>query len=473
MWAARTHQRSHFASVTFGVTSAFVLAPLLWEGTVRFQELTAGFASLVLLGYVTLSLGLAWREKLQAIPWIAVAASVGTALALLVATHELLTLTVALLGIALLTEAAAWSGRWLSLRTISALGADCAVGVLGLVMTSPEGAPAGYPPMSAREILALSLALLLIYGASFVVRGFVLGRIWTFGEVAQVAVAFGLGTSVSLRVRQHGAAAVLGLVFLMLAMFCYWGALQRFADTAMRWDRRVCMNYAAGLVLAGIFLLHGRNLRALLLSLAALAATIVFTRTGRLDLGIHGTLYLLVGCVVSGLFRYAWGALAGSVPTWPEWSFWVVALTGLGSYVIGSSTLRQSWMTRALSAMSAATAGFAVAALAVAAISQLGAAQLSASRLSMVRTMVTCMTALGLSYLGSRGNRVELRWVAYGAVGLGAFKLAIEDLRFGNAGTLMVSLLFYGLVLILLPRVSRFGRIEQFEPDSRGVRKSS
>ena len=41
-----------------------------------------------------------------------------------------------------------------------------------------------------------------------------------------------------------------------------------------------------------------------------------------------------------------------------------------------------------------------------------------------------------------------------------ALKLVVEDLRFGNAATLMVSLLFYGLVLILLPRLTRFGRVD-------------
>jgi hypothetical protein len=31
----------------------------------------------------------------------------------------------------------------------------------------------------------------------------------------------------------------------------------------------------------------------------------------------------------------------------------------------------------------------------------------------------------------------------------------VEDLRFGNAASLVVSLLFYGLILILLPRVTK------------------
>lgn len=460
VWAARTHRRSHFASVIFAMTSAFILAPLLWEGIVRFQELTAGFASAVLVGYVALSLGLAWREKLEALPWIAVVAAVGTALALLIATHELGALTIGLLAMALVTEAAASSGRWPGLPAVSALGADFAVGVLGMVMTSPGGVPAGYRSMSAGEINAFCMALLLIYGGNLAVRGFGMRRKWTLGEVVQAAVAFGLGTWVSLRATQGGAAAALGVVFLVLAMVCYWGVLKRFAGAEMRWNRRVSANYAAGLVLAGTFLLLSGNLRAVLLSLAAIAAVVVFTRTGYLSLGIHGTFYLLAAGLVCGLFGYAGRALAGTVPRWPEWSFWVVAVAGLVSYMVGSRAPAEGWRARVLWVVPAGVVGLAVAALAVAAMAGLGAGELSASRLSMVRTVVTCLTALGLGYAGSRWNRVELGWVAYGAIGLGALKLVLEDLRFGNAGTLMVSLLFYGLILILLPRVTRFGRVE-------------
>jgi hypothetical protein len=414
----------------------------------------------VLLGYVALSLGLAWRERLEAIPCIAVLTAVGTSLALLIATHELGSLTAGLLAIALVTETAAWSGRWLGLRVLPALGTDLAVGVLGIVMTSPDGVPAGYRTMSAAEINALCITLLLIYGGSLAVRGFGMLRKWTFAEVAQAAVAFALGTWVSLRATRGGAATVFGTIFLMLAVACYWGALQRFAGLEMRRNRRVSANYAAGLMLAGIFLVFGGNLRAALLSLAAVAALALFSRTGHLSLGIHGTFYLLAASVVCGLFGYSRRALAGTVPAWPQWSFWVVALAASASYIVGSRACRQEWKTRVLWVVPAAVAGFAVAALVVAGMAGLGVVDLSASRLSMVRTAVTCLMALGLGYAGSRGSRVELGWVAYGAIGLGALKLLVEDLRFGNAGTLMVSLLFYGLVLILLPKVTRFGRVE-------------
>jgi len=460
VWAARSHRKSHFASMVFGMTAAFILVPLLWEGTVRFQNLTPGFASAVLMGYVALSLGLAWRKRLEAIPWIAVSTAVGTALALLIATHEVGSLTMALLVIGLITEAAAWSGRCLSLRVLSALGADFAVVVLGMVMTAPEGVPASYRPMSAGEICALSIALLVIYAGSLGLRGFGMVWKWTFGEVAQVAVVFVLATWVILRATRGGAATTLGVMFLALAVACYWGTLKRFAASEMRRNRRVSANYAAVLMLAGILLVFGGNLRVVLLSLTAVAAVILFTRTTDLNLAIHGTLYLLAACVVCGLFGYAARALAGTVPALPDWNFWVVAAAGSVSYIIGSRAKGKGLKTRVLWVVPAAVVGFAVAALAVAGIASSGVGELSASKVSMVRTVVTSLMALGWGYAGSRWNRVELGWVAYGAIALGALKLVVEDLRFGNARTLMVSLLFYGLILILLPKVTRFGRVE-------------
>lgn len=55
VWAVRTHATSRFASVTYGVTSALILAPLLWESTVRFQVLPP------ILSQWSWSLSLCWR----------------------------------------------------------------------------------------------------------------------------------------------------------------------------------------------------------------------------------------------------------------------------------------------------------------------------------------------------------------------------------------------------------------------------
>src|SRR5208337_1698474 len=170
VWAARMHVTSRFASVTYALTSALILSPLLWESTVRFQVLSPAFAAGVLVAFVVLALALAWQQNMQAIPWIAVLAAVGTCLALIIGTHELVPLTAALLAVALATELAVCLGHRLTLRALSALAADFAVWLAVFVLTSSEGVPEAYHSVSPATITGLCLSLLAIYGGSIGVR---------------------------------------------------------------------------------------------------------------------------------------------------------------------------------------------------------------------------------------------------------------------------------------------------------------
>ena len=95
VWAVRTHTSSRFASTAYGITSALILSPLLWESTVRFQVLSPTLAAAVLVAFVALAMALAWQRDLQVIPWIATLATVATAVALIIETRELVPLTAA------------------------------------------------------------------------------------------------------------------------------------------------------------------------------------------------------------------------------------------------------------------------------------------------------------------------------------------------------------------------------------------
>jgi hypothetical protein len=198
------------------------------------------------------------------------------------------------------------------------------------------------------------------------------------------------------------------------------------------------------------------------LCLAAVVAAFLYTRTAKATLGLHVSLFLVGATAVSPLPKYAVNALAGTVPAAPGWGVWFVAVSAALCYAIGSRGSEDRARRRLLWVVPAALVGFAGAALVVAAIVWLAAGrlELAASRLSVVRTIVNCALALALGFLGSRWKRVELGWVAYIAVAFGTLKLLFEDLRFGNAASLVVSLLFYGLVLILLPRLMQRSRSE-------------
>jgi hypothetical protein len=467
VWAVRTHARNHFASLAYGVTAVLILSPLLWESTVRFRFLPSSHTAVVLVAFLVLAFALAWQNNLQLIPWVATLATVVTAWALIIATHDLVPLTAALLAVALATEAAACLGHRLSLRGVPAIAANLAVLLLIHLMTSSAGVPEDYSPVSPTTIILICFALLAIYGGSIAIRSFGLrNRITTF-EIVQVVVAFVLATFGTIRASAGSAAPALGLFFMLLAAVCYWGALSRFAPEPHALNRRVCATWAAALVLAGSFLLFSANvfsakLQVSFLCLAAVAAAFLYTRTGKLSLGLHASCYLAGATVVSPLPGYAGNALAGTVPAAPDAAVWIVAGSSVLCYAIGSRVVEEHRGRRFLWVVPAVLVGLAGAAMAVVAIVWLatGRLELTASRLSMIRTVINCLLAIAFGFLGSRWKHEELGWAAYAAVAFGTLKLLFEDLRFGNAASLVVSLLFYGLILILLPRLMRPDPIE-------------
>jgi hypothetical protein len=313
----------------------------------------------------------------------------------------------------------------------------------------------------------------------------VLRRPITIFEIGQGVLAFLLAAFGAMRATHGAAAPALGAFALALSAVCYWGALARFTGELYARDRRVCATYAAALLLAGSFLLFPANLQVPFLCAAAVAAVFLYARTRKLSLGIHASFYLAAAAAVSSLPHWVASAMAGTVPAAPTWDFWIVATCATACYVLGSSATKATQAApdqkagqeadqnadqsedlkkrRLLWILPAIMVGFAAAALAVVGIVWLtaGRIELSPSRLSVVRTVVNCALALALGYLGSRWKRIDLAWVAYTAVAFGTLKLLFEDLRFGNAASLVISLLFYGLILIQLPRLTRGTQTEK------------
>lgn len=459
VWAGRTHATNNLASVTYAVTATVILCPLLWESTVRFQTLRPPFAAAVLVAFALLAWALAWRRNLQVISWVTTLAAVSTALALLIATRNLVPFTVGMLALALGAEMIVDSGHRLRTRVIPAIAADLAIWILIYVMTSPEGLPSEYRPIGSTAIAALCLALLAIYGGSIGIGSIGLRHRLTIFEIAQAVVAFVLATFGTLRANPDSGVA-LGVFFLLVAMVSYWGTLSRLAADQHVLNRRVYASYAVALLLAGTTLAFPANLRAPFLCVAAVAVSFLYMRTGKLSLGLHVSFYLIAAAIFSGLLHFAGGALAGQVPPALDGVAWVVPVSAGLCYAVGSHASPDQQKERLLWIVPCVLVAWVAAALAVTVSVRLASSvgTLNASRLSVVRTVVTCSAALMFGYIGSRLKRAELLWVAYVAIAFGTLKLVFEDLRFGNPASLVASLLFYGLILILIPRLPRLGR---------------
>ena len=306
----------------------------------------------------------------------------------------------------------------------------------------------------------LCLALLAIYGASIGLRSFRLRRRLAVFEIVQAAAAFLIATFGVLRASPTSARP-LGAFFLLVAAVCYWGTLSRFTAEAQSRNRRVYATYAVALLLAGSLLLFPEVFQSPFLCLAALTAAFLYSRTSKLSLGLHVSIYLAAAAILSGLLNFAGSALAGTVPHALSTSAWVVALSAALCYAIGScssiDSSEHAWKSRLLWVVPCVLVAGAAAALAVMTSARLGSASgmLKPSHLSVVRTVVICLFAVVLGFCGSRLKRAELVWVAYLAIAFGTLKLVFEDLRFGNTASLVASLLSYGLILILIPRLTR------------------
>ncbi|MBZ5625548.1 MAG: hypothetical protein LAQ69_43660, partial [Acidobacteriia bacterium] len=116
VWGARTPAAHRLEAALHCLTSALVLAPLLWEATLRFHAVSTWSAGALLLFFTLFGLAVSWRKNLLIVSTIGTLAGLGTAAALLVATHDVLPFTVVFLAIAAAVEVSACLDHWLSER---------------------------------------------------------------------------------------------------------------------------------------------------------------------------------------------------------------------------------------------------------------------------------------------------------------------------------------------------------------------
>ncbi len=116
VWAAWPRAQTQLARSSYAITAALILAPMLWEVTVRFRILEPPVTAAVLAAFALLAMTLAWRRNVTSVIWVGMLTAVITALILMAATRAPVPFTLALLVMALLSEFAASRGRWLALR---------------------------------------------------------------------------------------------------------------------------------------------------------------------------------------------------------------------------------------------------------------------------------------------------------------------------------------------------------------------
>ncbi len=458
LWAARASANSPFASAAYAVTSGLILAPMLWELTLRFKVLPGWVTAGVLIAFVASASALAWKRNLTPVLWIANITAAFTALALLIATHDLEPFISALLIMAVISEFAADRKRWLGLRFLVAPAADLAVWIPIYIYSLPQSSRLDYAPVQSALLLTLPSVLFLIYGANVTFRTTWLRQRITIFEIVQTVIAF-LLAAFSLLELGPVVRTTLGIFCLVISAAGYAVAFALFDRLPEQRNYYVYSTWSALLLLAGSFLCLPPLQVALLLSAAAILATVVGVRRDRLTPEFHGLLYLAAAAFASGLLEYAVLALAGTFPSAPGWMVWLVAASVLLCYAVGGRFPGERWNQRLLRLLSAILAVSAAATLLVSVLVWLAAIGMTpgAAHIAVIRTLITCALALTLAYGGSRWQHIELVWTAYGTLAFVTAKLLFEDLPHGHSGSIAISIFLYAVALIIVPRMARLG----------------
>jgi hypothetical protein len=451
--AARVPVKEWFCSTVYAGTSALILAPMLWELTLSFKVLPARAAAAILCLFVIAATALAWKKNLAPVLWVANCAAAAAALALSVATHQLVPFIFTLLLMALISEFAAVRSHLLSVRPLAALAADAAIWALIFIYSGPASTRMDYPALGTAALLLPGCLLFLVYAVSVALRTLLLAQKITVFETGQAMIAFLLAASSVIYFAPHNGAILLGAVCLLFSAACYAAAFLLLSKAAEGRNFHVFAAWAAGLFLAGSLLCLPQFWLSAILGLAAIAATIFATR---FTLRFHGLAFMLAAAVASGLLGYVVHALTGSTPAKLDTIVCIVSLCAFLCYVAGSHLPQENWKTQLLRLATAALAVFSLAALLVEGLLWLTTRGItpSAPYVAFIRTLILCALALALAFCSSRWRRVELTRMAYATLGLVAAKLLLEDLRLGHLEFIAAAIFLFAITLIAVPRLA-------------------
>jgi hypothetical protein len=459
------------SAVFHGFATAMIAYPLVWETTARFGLLDPNAAGAALLFFLALGLAVAWRRELWEIAWTITLFTVVTAIALAVGTREFLSFTTVLLVAAVAVEMLAYRDRWLGLRWPIALGLDLAVLMLTSATLSSFGQEAGAAALAPGGVIALCMALPLLYLGSIGARTLLRGCPITPFEVTQAGAALLVGFSGAVRVISVSGAdpMFVGVVGLVLGAACYAAALTFIDRRSGRGRNFYSYTTLAGLlVLTGSSLILGRVALTLTWSALAVVAIGLGGRFDRITLKFHGAVYLGVAAAGSGLIVCAYyGLFADPTGTWEPAKPVGVAVTFVAAVCYGILVATRGETVRpwfellpqtfvgavAVWGVGGMTAGLASAPIVAAAGSDAGAAFVAASR-----TAVIAILAVTLAWSGRRWSLQELTWFAYPLLVAGGAKLLWEDLHYDQPVTLFLALALYGGALIVTPRLLRTSR---------------
>jgi hypothetical protein len=451
VWAARTPAERRIEAALHSLTAVVVLAPLLWEATLRFHAISNWTAGALLLFFAIFGMAVSWRKNLLIVATIATLAGIGASCALLVASHDVLPFTFVLLAIATAVEASACLDHWLSERWLAAAAADLSVLLATWLVTNARGLPESYAPIPHAWLMAAQAALLAIYLASIIVRTLLRHCTFTGFETAQCAAAFLISVSGGLRLSPAMAVVAVGC-----GIACYVVSFAVLERSGRGRNFYTYSTFGILLALAGSRILLSGDSAAAVWIAVALACVWAGGKFRSLTLQMHGGIYLVLALTFSGALRQAAAFVLGSA-NWPDLEPAAVslgALAALAAWMLARRAESQFFRTAMAAVLAWLAAGIA-AGIAAASYHGIFGADASHAYCATLRTSILSFGAMGLAWAGARWRTVEWTHLVYPTMALGAWRLMMDDLHQERKPALFLSLLVYGAALTLLPRLRK------------------
>ena len=467
LWAARVPRQPRPATTLYSLTSVLILSPLLWEATVRFHMITTWEASTILVAFTLIGLAVSWRRNLLVVATVATVAGLGTAGALLMATHDALPFTFVFLAIAAAVEVCACLNHWLGERWLAAVAADLSVLLATWLITNPNGLPEVYAPISLGALFAAQMALLAIYLCSVMVRTLLRGLTITTFETGQCILAFviGLGGAVRLSAGGTHITFAIAVFALVCGAACYaisFIMLERHGSHGRNFY--TYSTFGILLVLVGCRMLLNDGAAGIVWALLAIACIGAGGRWARLTLEIHGGIYLVLALALSGALQQSAGFLLGT-DFWLDSThaaLWIGVPVAVASYLLAvrsTPAIGGGWNFQALRLALSAVLVWEVLGLSAGGLTSIyhGLVGVTAGDpyCATIRTGAVACAALLLAFAGSRPELRHLSHLVYPLMLLGAYRLVAVDLHQDRKVALFLSLLLYGAALMAIPRLRR------------------
>lgn len=446
--AARAPAAERLETALDSLTGVLILCPLLWEATLRFNAVSTWGAGALLLFFTLFGLAISWRKELLIPATIATVAGVGTAGALLMATHDVLPFTLVFLAIAAAVEASACLDHWLSERWLASSAANLAVLLATWLVTNERGLPPNYAPIPHGWLLTALALLLAIYLSSAIVRTLLRGFTFTFFETMQCGFALAIVLNGCLRLSAHDPriAPAIGALAVACAAACYMVSVALLAHGR---NFYTYSTFGILLVVAGVRILFPLDAAAGVWLAMAAACVWAGVRFGRSTLQVHGAIYLLLALACLGTLQQAAGALLGTGEL--AWTIYAGTAVAAACYVLCGAGAVRLVVSAALVLLLAAIAANALTHGYHLAFGP-GA---SHSYCASLRTAVLVLGAFAGAWAGRRWERSELSRLVWPLMVLAAWRLLTDDIHQERKAAAVVSLLVYGAALMALSRRTR------------------